>query len=106
MYELTKLFALVFFVAHYCGCIFYYISSLDYENNADHSSWILKYNAANDSWGSLYLDGLYFSIITMVTVGYGDIVPITTNEKIYVILFSIVSCGIFGYAVNTIGAIF
>lgn len=42
----------------------------------------------------------------MVTVGFGDIVPISSNEKIYVTLFSLVSCGIFGYAVNTIGAIF
>lgn len=54
----------------------------------------------------IYLDSLYFSFITMVTVGFGDIVPISSNEKIYVTLFSLVSCGIFGYAVNTIGAIF
>lgn len=42
----------------------------------------------------------------MVTVGFGDVVPISSNEKIYVTLFCLVSCGIFGYAVNTIGAIF
>jgi len=61
---------------------------------------------ATEGWGLIYLDALYFSFITMVTVGFGDIVPISVNEKIYVIFFTLVSCGIFGYAVNTIGAIF
>jgi hypothetical protein len=42
----------------------------------------------------------------MVTVGYGDIVPITNMERIYTILMSIISCGVFAYSVNTIGNIF
>lgn len=29
----------------------------------------------------------------MITVGYGDVYPITTNEKIFVILITVISCG-------------
>jgi len=42
----------------------------------------------------------------MVTVGYGDITPISYQERIYVIIVIIFSCGMFGYSMNTIGAIF
>lgn len=42
----------------------------------------------------------------MVTVGYGDISPKTSREKLYVVIMTIFSCGLFGYALNTIGSIF
>ena len=41
----------------------------------------------------------------MITLGYGDIVPITIIERIYVICITFISCGVFGYTVNTIGNI-
>ena len=42
----------------------------------------------------------------MITVGYGDISPVNNNEKIYTIIITLISCGVFGYAINTIGSIF
>lgn len=42
----------------------------------------------------------------MITVGYGDIVPLTSLEKIYVIVMTLISAGVFAYSVNTIGNIF
>lgn len=35
----------------------------------------------------------------MITVGYGDIKPTTFPEKIITIILTLVSCGIFAYAV-------
>lgn len=42
----------------------------------------------------------------MNTVGYGDITPQNTDEKIFVICMTLVSCGVFAFAINTIGNIF
>ena len=41
-----------------------------------------------------------------MTTGFGDIGPTTPIEKVYVIILTIVSGGVFGYALNTIGRIF
>ena len=42
----------------------------------------------------------------MITIGFGDITPISKVEKIYIIFISILASGIFAYAVNTIASIF
>jgi hypothetical protein len=41
----------------------------------------------------------------MITVGYGDVTPVTTAERISVIVVTVISCGVFAYAVNSIGNI-
>lgn len=54
----------------------------------------------------MYLEALYFTLITMITVGYGDNVPQTSYEKIYVIFMTLFCCGMFAYSINFIGVIF
>lgn len=49
------------------------------------------------------INSLYFSFITIITVGYGDIVPKTNNEKIFVIFATMIGSAFFAYTVNTIG---
>jgi hypothetical protein len=41
----------------------------------------------------------------MITVGYGDIYPVNDNERLFVILVTLLSCGVFAYSVNAIGNI-
>ena len=46
------------------------------------------------------------SIITMITVGYGDIIPVNRTERMFAIFTALVSCGVFAYTFNEIGNIF
>ena len=52
-----------------------------------------------------YINCLYFSVVTIVTVGYGDITPKNIYEKIYVILLILIGCGSHAYSISTIGNI-
>ena len=48
-----------------------------------------------------WFDSFYFSIISLSTVGYGDITPQTTGGKIFVIVFLIIGIGVLGATINT-----
>jgi voltage-gated potassium channel len=47
-----------------------------------------------------WLDSIYFVIVTIATVGYGNLVPVTDVGKIGNIILIIVGIGIFGVFVN------
>jgi hypothetical protein len=68
-------------------------------------SWFDKLTNSNSDWEIRYLYSIYFSFITICTVGYGDISPVSPVEIIYVMVVVVVGCGTFGYAINTIGQI-
>ncbi|KAL4426568.1 hypothetical protein ABPG74_012328 [Tetrahymena malaccensis] len=111
--SILKLILLIIILAHLTGCGFHLVG--DYTNqlqsyvkygNEHYYSWIDYSGLQNQGWLVRYVWSIYFSIITMITIGYGDIVPINIYEKIYVIGMTFVSCATFAYCINTIGNIF
>lgn len=47
-----------------------------------------------------WLDSVYFSVVTLTTIGYGDIVPKTDAGKIFTIFYVIVGIGILAGVAN------
>ena len=41
-----------------------------------------------------WIDCLYFSVVTLTTVGYGDVAPATTAGKLFTIFYIIIGLGI------------
>lgn len=56
--------------------------------------------------GKSFFDALWWSIVTMTTVGYGDIVPQDTISKIIAILLMLVGICTFGMVTSTITRFF
>ncbi|KRX03799.1 Cyclic nucleotide-binding protein [Pseudocohnilembus persalinus] len=52
-----------------------------------------------------HISGCGFYFIGTYDRYYGDLYPITVNEKFYVIIMTLFSCGIFGYCINRLGSL-
>ncbi len=53
-------------------------------------------------WEANWIDALYMTIITVSTVGYGEVVPIDGTGKIFTIFLIIISIFSFGYSISII----
>jgi voltage-gated potassium channel len=47
-----------------------------------------------------FVDAIYMTVITVTTVGFGEVKPFTPEEKIFTIFLILTSITIFGYAVS------
>ena len=64
--------AFVAFALLLCGTIFY----------AHHEHW-------------RYVDAFYFCVMTMTTIGFGDLTPTTDLSKIFTVLYAFLTIGVF-----------
>lgn len=101
-----KLVYFIIFASHFCACAWYFLGELEIEKWGYQKSWLFEENIYNSDWFTKYLTSLYWSTITTLTIGYGDIVPVTNPERIFVIGIALVMCGVFGYSISNIGDIF
>ena len=102
--DLLILFFVIIFIAHLAACGWYYVGIL---SNKEHypNNWIKTQNLLNQEWTIQYMSAFYWSIVTVMTVGYGDITPQNNLERL-VCLFVILFGGmIFPYSINSIGSI-
>ncbi len=54
----------------------------------------------------MYVTSIYWAFLTMATIGYGDVYPVSVLEKIYVMFCMIGACAVFAYIVGYLGAVF
>ena len=97
LYRVFKLNFFMFVVSHWVGCLWYMIGSLSkevgYSDNwldADETNLSLSISHSDYGGFSVYLRSVYWAVVGMSTVGYGDIVPTNIMETFYatiVILF-------------------
>jgi len=63
-------------------------------------------NYLTEGFAIKYLTSLYWTMVTITTVGYGDIVPITPLERIITILVIIIGSGIFAVYSSALANLF
>ncbi|CAN4114746.1 unnamed protein product [Withania somnifera] len=92
--RIVKLITVELYCTHTAACIFYYLATTLSEQQEGYT-WIgsLKlgdYSYSNfrdiDIW-TRYTTSMYFAIVTMATVGYGDIHAVNLREMIFVMIY-------------------
>lgn len=105
IFQLLKLIFYVLFLAHIVACLWHYMAWYEIKNGQE-ITWLSAKNLENSHWQKKYIYSLYFSIVTIVSVGYGDISAQNEFECIFNIFMIIYGCGVFCYTINDIGNIF
>lgn len=76
-------------IAHWLACGWLYFRGIDSDLNAIEN----------------YIKALYWTITTITTIGYGDIVPSTIEQTIYVMCVEIVGVAFYGFVIGNIANI-
>ncbi|EWS71700.1 cation channel family protein (macronuclear) [Tetrahymena thermophila SB210] len=99
--NLVALFIEVVFLCHLFACIWYSIGNYQVQQGMT-PNWIQKYSTSDNNQYQQYIDSIYFSVITIGTIGFGDIVPVSSIEKGCLTCMAVFSCGIFAYILSNI----
>ncbi|KAI3463566.1 hypothetical protein Pfo_020229 [Paulownia fortunei] len=92
--RIIKLFVVELYCTHTAACIFYYLATT-LPPSKEGYTWIGSlqlgdYSYTNfrdiDLW-TRYITALYFAVVTMATVGYGEIHAVNTREMIFVMMY-------------------
>jgi len=103
IFGFLKLCVIILLIAHWLACIWHLVAVIALEDHPE--TWLTQSNLVDSSWIDRYVGSIYWAIMTMTTVGYGDVSPITRNEKIVAVLAMLVASGVFAYTMNRINVI-
>lgn len=104
MLDLINLIYVSMFILHIFACVWYFIADI-YRYDSDQSTWLTKMELLNVSLQIKYMYSLYWSSVTIMTVGYGDISPQNSLEIIFTIFAIFFGCGVVAYIISAIGNI-
>jgi len=91
----------VLLAVHIMACLWFFISSLEGHSP---NTWAGTLNIENDPTFDQYIASLYWTITTLSTVGYGDIVPRTSLERIVSIFWMIFGLCFFSFTVSSLSS--
>jgi hypothetical protein len=74
-------------------------------NEESRQNWIYTNDQQDNGDFQLYISAFYFTVATIVTVGYGDISPANTLERCYVVILMLIGVVSFSFTTGALSSI-
>ena len=100
--RLFKFLSAIILAVHINACFWHLIPRLE-EDSVD--SWTYRYNLIETTTDELYLTSVYFVMQTIVTIGFGDVVPKTLLERSYTLFLLLIGVGFYSYTIGNLSSI-
>lgn len=102
--ELVNMLYISLMILHFFAA-FWYAIAFYHSGDPTFRTWLTKNGIQTETLFIKYLYSLYWSTVTILTVGYGDIAANNAEEVVFVIFTVVVGCVVFAYIINSIGNI-
>lgn len=93
---MTKAIIVFFIVFHLLSCMWIYIGKAQGNND----NWLYTFHFVDDDDLTVYFASFYFNLVTILSVGYGDITPKTFDERVYVCILMFFSTLVYSFIVS------
>jgi hypothetical protein len=100
VFDLLKLGLQVYVICHLVACVWWGGCTV-----FSKYTWYDDMGIENSSAGNQYIVALYWTVATITSVGYGDIVPVNTSERILNIIIVLFGASIFGFMIANVTSV-
>lgn len=88
---------------HTIACIWIFLA--DAKRGGTETNWIDSFDFDYDDTGEIYTIGIYWTVTTITTVGYGDISATNTHERIVACVIMILGVIAFSFSTGSLSSI-
>lgn len=99
---LLTLIGQLFLIAHLFACFWHYLGVLNTIEQAYPTTWLKQFGFEKDTVGERYIASLYYIIVTMLTIGYGDIRATNQIERVFAIVTQLTGGIVFGALISKV----
>jgi hypothetical protein len=100
--RIARLAAIVVLLTHWISCAWFLVPFVE-QFPAD--SWVATQALEDAPAATQYVRSLYWTVVTMTTVGYGDITPARNIEYVFAILVMLAGASLYAYIIGNIASL-
>lgn len=101
--RIIKFFVTIMLIIHWIACAWFLVPFVE---NFPANSWVVISGIKDADPITQYVRSLYWAIVTMTTVGYGDITPHRNIEYVFTIAVMLIGASTYAFIIGNIASLF